>query len=192
MKDRKWLRRLCYLHRVLPTKLPTYLYELISPVLNSHCNPNCYRALYCRPDLFWNSFLPSSINEWNKLDPDIKTPDSPAMFHKKLLTFISPSEKSVCNIYDPQGSKILNRLKSSFSHLHEHKFWHNFADTVNSLCSWALETESTDHFLLCRQNYISFYTALMNELSSIHCEIVSLKPTAFLEVIQYGDKKLND
>ena len=32
----------------------------------------------------------------------------------------------------------------------------------------------------------------MNDLSSINCEIVSLKPTAFLEVILYGDKMLND
>ena len=32
----------------------------------------------------------------------------------------------------------------------------------------------------------------MNDLSSINCEIVSLRPTAFLEVILYGDKMLND
>ena len=33
---------------------------------------------------------------------------------------------------------------------------------------------------------------LMNELNSINCEIVSLRPTALLEVIVYGDKMLND
>ena len=31
----------------------------------------------------------------------------------------------------------------------------------------------------------------MNELSSISCEIVSLRPSPFLEVILYGDKMLN-
>ena len=30
----------------------------------------------------------------------------------------------------------------------------------------------------------------MNELSSINCEIVSLRPSAFLEVILYGYKTL--
>ena len=30
----------------------------------------------------------------------------------------------------------------------------------------------------------------MNELSSINCGIVSLRPSAFLEVILYGDKTL--
>ena len=87
-------------------------------------------------DLFRNSFLPFSvlvINEWNKLDSDIRNLDSHAMFRKKLLIFISPSEKNIYNIYDPHGSKLLNRLRLGFSHLREHKLQHNFADTVNPL-----------------------------------------------------------
>ena len=92
------------------------------------------------------SFLPFSINEWNKLDPNIRNLDSPEMFCKKLLNFIRSSEKSIFNIYDPEGSKLLNRLRLGFSHLREHKFWHNFADTVDPLCSCPLETISTDDF----------------------------------------------
>ena len=102
------------------------------------------------------------------------------MFRKKLLNFIRPSEKSIFSIYDPQGSKLLNRLRLGFSHLREHSFQHNFADTVNPLCSCALETESTDHFFLRCQNYVSFRTALMNELSSINSGIISLRPSALL------------
>ena len=87
LKDRRWMRRLCYLHKVLSTKLPTYLYELIPPIINSHHNPGCYRALYCRTDLFRNSFLPFSINKWSKMDPYIRNLDSQVMFRKKLLNF---------------------------------------------------------------------------------------------------------
>ena len=71
-----------------------------------------------QPDLFSNSFLPSSIKEWSKLYPDIITLDSHAMFHKKLLTFIGSSEKSIYNAHDPQGS----RLRLAFNHLREHNF----------------------------------------------------------------------
>ena len=39
---------------------------------------------------------------------------------------------------------------------------------------------------------MSFHIGLMNELSSINCKIVSLRPTALLHLILYGDKKLND
>ena len=95
------------------------------------------------------------------------------MFPKKLLNVIRPSEKSIYNIYNQQGSKLLNSFRVGFSHLHEHKFQQNFADTVNPLCSYAFETESIDHFFLRYQNYVSFGTAPMNELSSIDCEIVS-------------------
>ena len=191
LKDRRWLRRLCYLPKVLSTKLPTYLCELIPPIINPHLNPRSYRALNCRTDLFWNCFLSFSINKWNKLDTDIRNIDSHAMFRKKLLNFIRPSEKSIYNIYDPQGSKLLNRLRLGFSHLRKHKFRQNFADTVNLLCSSALETESTDHFFLRCQDYVSFSTTLMNELSSINCGIVSLRPSSLLEVTLYGDKMLN-
>ena len=134
LKGRRCLRRLCYLHKVLSTKLPTYFYELIPPIINSHRNPGCYRALYYRTDLFRNSFLLFIITEWNKLDPDIRNLDSHEMFCKKLLNFIWPSEKSIFNIYYPKGSKLLNRLGLGFSYLREHEFRHNFADTANPLC----------------------------------------------------------
>ena len=88
LKDRRWLRRLCYLHKILSTKLLASLYDLIPPIINSHRNPGCYRVLYCRTDLFRNSFWLFSINEWYKLDSDISNLDYHAMLLKKLLNFI--------------------------------------------------------------------------------------------------------
>lgn len=84
-----------------------------------------------------------------------------------------PTQKSIFNIYNPKGSKLLNRLKLGFNHLS--KFCHNFAHTVSLLWSCALETEVANH--------VSLHTALINESSSINSEIVYLL---------YGDKKLND
>ena len=142
------MRRLCYLHKVLSAKLFTYLYELIPPIINSHRNPGCYRALYWSTDLFRNSFLPFSINERNKLDPDIRNLDSHTTFRKKLLSFVRPSEKSIYKIYDTQGSKLLNRLRLSFNHLCKHNFRHNFTadhltDTVNPLWTrWLLRLKA--------------------------------------------------
>ena len=43
------------------------------------------------------------------------------------------------------GIKLLTRLRSSFSHLHENKFRHNFKDTLNSLCSCSTEPAFTTH-----------------------------------------------
>ena len=79
-----------------------------------------------------------------------------------------------------------------FSHLREHKFRHNFAFTANRICSCAFETGNTEHFFLRCLNYALFHTDLMNELSSINRETVSLRPTGLLEVVLCGDKMLND
>ena len=140
----------------------------------------CYRALYCRTDLFQNSFL-----TLNKLDPYIKTFGSRVSFRKELLTFIKPSEKSIYNIYDPQRSKLVNRLRFCLSHLRKNKFRHNFADTVHEF----LKLKAWIIFFSRYQNYAFLWTTLMNELSSINSEIVSLRPTTHLEVIIYGSKK---
>ena len=35
-KDRRWLRRMSYLYKIISTKLPPYLYELIPPLQRSH------------------------------------------------------------------------------------------------------------------------------------------------------------
>ena len=139
-----------------------------------------------------NSFLPFTLNEWNKLDSDIKNSDSYEMFRKKLLPFIRPVGNSMYCIYDPFGVKLINRLRLGFSHLREHKFRHNFADTVNPLCSCTLETENTEHFFLHYQNNLSACTTLMNELSNISNAINSLNSTDLVRVILYGDKHFDN
>ena len=83
LKDREWLRRMSYMYKIISTKSPPYLYELIPPLKRSHRYPVCFQTLRCRTTLFQNSFLP--FTKWNKLDSDIKNIDSHAMFRKKLL-----------------------------------------------------------------------------------------------------------
>ena len=38
---------------------------------------------------------------------------------------IKSNERSLFSIHDPQGVKLLSRLRLNFSHLNEHKFKHN-------------------------------------------------------------------
>ena len=113
------------------------------------------------------------------------------MFRKKLLTFTRPLENDTYGIYDPLGVNLLNRLRLGFSHLRKHKFRHNFADTLNPLCSCTLEIEDTEHYFLRYQNNISFRTTLMNDLNNVNTSIASLNSNDFLRVILYGDKSFN-
>ena len=44
---------------------------------------------------------------------------------------VGPNE--VYNVYNPSGLKLLTRLRLGFSHLHAHKFSHNFRDCLDEL-----------------------------------------------------------
>ena len=71
----------------------------------SQRNQGFFQPLLCRTEIFKNSFLPCTINEWNKLDPESRRIDSYVGFRKKLLSFIKPMENKTFSIYDPLGIK---------------------------------------------------------------------------------------
>ena len=181
-----------YLYKIISTKSLPHLYELIPPLQRSHRNTGFFKTWRCRTELFRNSFLPFIVNEWNKLDSDIQNSDSYGIFRKKLLAFIRPVGNSMYGIYDPFGVKLFNRLRLGFRHLPEHKFRHNFADTVNLLCSCTLETENTEHFFLRCQSNLSAGLTIINKLSNISNVINSLNSTDFFRVILYGDKNFDN
>ena len=84
LKDRRWMRKLCYLYKVISSKRLFYLYDMLPPLQRSQRNQVFFRPLLCRTEIFKNSFLPYTINEWNKLDPEIRRIDSYVGFRKKL------------------------------------------------------------------------------------------------------------
>ena len=117
------------------------------------------------------------ITEWNKLE---------ASFRKALLNFIRPSENKIFNIHDQVGIKLLTRLRLVFSHLPEHKFRHNFGDTLNPLCSCSIEAETTLHFFLWCQFFNNIREILMNDLMNIDRSLPSLSQDKLISVLSYG------
>ena len=176
LKDRRWMRKLCCLYKVMSSERPSFLCDMLPPLRGSQRNQGFFRPLLCRTEIFESSFLPYTINEWNKLDPDVRKIGSYVGFRKKLLSFIKPTENKTFSIYDPFGIKLLNRLRVDFSHLNKRKFRRSFADTLNPLCSCSLETETTAHFFLRCRNYTDIHLTLMKELYRIGNSITSRQP----------------
>ena len=85
---------------------------------------------------FKNSYIPSTIIEWEKLGQDIRNAESYALFRKHLLSFIRPEANNIFNLHNATVIKLLTRLQVSFSHLKERKFRHNFQDAINHLYSY--------------------------------------------------------
>ena len=75
------------------------------------------------------------------------------MFRKRLLSFIRPMPNSIYSIRNPPGIKYLTRLKIGFSRLKEHKFKHNFKDSIDQMCSCRNGIEATIHFFLHCANF---------------------------------------
>ena len=69
-----------------------------------------------------------------------------SIFKSNLLAFIRPVQNNIFNILDPQGLKLLTRLRLGFSHLSKHRFRHNFQECMNPVCSCSLEIKDTSHY----------------------------------------------
>ena len=72
---------------------------------------------FVKHDYFKNSFFPSAITEWNKLDYYIMNADSFKVFQERTLRFISPLSNNIYNILNPLAVKYLRRLRIGYSHL---------------------------------------------------------------------------
>ena len=113
-------------------------------------------------------------------------------FRKMLLNFIKPTGNITYKIYEPLGIKLLTRLRLGFSHLSEHKFRRNFADSLKLLCSCSSETESTLHFFQRCQNNTTLRRALMTDLKNINDTIMPLNESDLLHVMLYGNNNFDN
>ena len=121
---------------------------------------------------------------------NIRKSESYEIFKTFIIEDLRPIPNSIFGIDNPVGLKFLTRLRLSFSHLREHKFKHNFQDTLNPLCSCSLAIESTEHFLLHCQNFQIQRQSLLNNLINIDNTIVNLNDSDLTKLLLYGDSNL--
>ena len=111
LKDRTWLRHLCYLHKIASTKMRPYLFEILPPPPPPKVakNPGSFKPSRCCNEPFQNSFLSFTISEGNKLNPKVANINT------------RPIKNSIYDIYDRLGVKLFHRLRLELSHLREKK-----------------------------------------------------------------------
>ena len=73
-----------------------YLFNIILQRNSAYNIRNIDKAplLKRKHNFFKNSFFPSTVIEWNKLDPNLRNEDSFHFFKKSILQFIKPSSNS--------------------------------------------------------------------------------------------------
>ena len=156
------------MYKIINIGIPKYLTDLIPKREIGYNIRNRNKSFFhCRTESFKNSFLSYTIEAWYSSDPSIINSNLLEVFKSKLLAFIRPGQRSIYNVFNPQGLKFLTRLRLGLSHLNEHRFRHNFKDCINPLCSCSLEVENTLHFFLHCHHYSIFRMGLMNKVNQI-------------------------
>ena len=86
LQQSRWYRKLCCFYKILKSQSPKYLYSII-PIHNmSYRTRQCNKipAINVKHNFFKNTFFPSTITEWNKLDWKIKNSESIETFKKEF------------------------------------------------------------------------------------------------------------
>ena len=186
---RRWFRKLGTFYKIYKNKSPQYLFKLIPEKTHAYAIRNvdnipCFKM---RHNFYKNSFFPSTIIEWNNLDPTLRNSKRFVDFKNSILEFIRASPSNVFNCNNHKGIKLITRLRVGMSHLREHKFKHNFQDCLNPICGCGLDIESTSHFLLHCPTFNDERYTLLSTLNNIDCTLLELTKSSLSQTLLYGN-----
>ena len=158
--------RLLRLYKMFNNLTPEYLSSLIPPTVNNISRYNLGNAhniqtLNSRTTQFINSFLLSSIGEWNNLSLDVRNSDSIIIFKRKLNSDINsiPRYFYAGNI----RAQVLHiRLRTKYKSLNDDLFQKRINVSPLCLCG---NVENTDHYFLHCRLYLAQRTELIHEIS---------------------------
>ena len=102
---------------------------------------------------------------------------------------IKSNEPSLFSIHDPQGVKLLSRIRLDFSHLNEHKFRHNFKECASPMYGCGLAIKLTEHFFLRGHFYHVERSELLNSLYDIDLAINEFNEDSIINLVLLGSDK---
>ena len=190
LQSRQWFRKLCLFYKIVNNQSPSYLLDYIPSTDSNTRNSASVPMTESKHNFFKNSYIPSAIIEWNKLDQDISNAGRYALFRKHLLSFIRPEAYNIFNVHNAKGIKLLTRL-TGFSHLKGHKFRHYFVDAINPLCSCGNFVESTTHFFIHCTHFSNQRLTFINKIKDIDRRILDKNDFLITQALLFGDEKLS-
>ena len=185
LSERRKLHKLYLFYKMENGLATDYLAELIPPHVRDETsyslrNADNLRQIHASSRSYYDSFLPSTIREWNKLPDDIKSTPSLLSFKHKLEKETSKTPKYYyCG---DRISQILHtRLRTGCSALRYYLYNRNLVP--DALCSCG-NVENNFHFLLECQRY--------NVMRREMLQTVSRFTDVSEMVLLFGDSNLSD
>ena len=172
---------------------PNYLINLAPKCeTNTRTRNNSIPTFKCWTNCFKYSFSPSTLNVWFNLDLNLRNSESVSVFKSKLMSFISPVQTNIYNIFDPKGLTFPTRLKLGLSHLNQHRCRRNFKDCLNPLWSCSLEIENTSHYLFYCYHFSHHLVALMNSAKSTCDNFDSMSENVKEDLLLYSVSRFDE
>ena len=95
LKKRRWFRKLCYFYEIFNKQSPSYLLNIIPVFSRSYFTTYVenVHSFKLRHDFFKNSFFPSTVIEWNKIDKNIRKSEKVLISLKKQFKIYTAISK---------------------------------------------------------------------------------------------------
>ena len=143
-------------------------------------NADNYQQVHANSRLYFDSFLPSTIREWNNLPADVKSAQTLTSFKYKFQRYYPKIPKYY--FFGDRGNQILHtRLRTECSTLKFHLYRRNLIPEPYCTCR---AVENTSHFLFKCPKFNAFLRELLLIVSNY------VEPSE--AVLLFGDDTLSD
>ncbi|MCG8113032.1 MAG: reverse transcriptase domain-containing protein [Candidatus Thiodiazotropha taylori] len=163
---------------------PNYLSSLVPPSVGNTSAYQLRNALnistvHASSQLYYNSFLPSVIRDWNDLPDEVRNSTSSDSFKRKLNANVGTPPKYY--LFGNRLGQIYHaRLRTNCSALNQHLFSKNIVDNPLCVCG---SIEDTHHFMFICNRYGNHRQTLLDTVS-MFC-----RPT--LNLLLFGSSELS-
>ncbi|MCG8049353.1 MAG: reverse transcriptase domain-containing protein [Candidatus Thiodiazotropha endolucinida] len=180
LEDRRRNHKLTLFYKMNYNLTPQYLSSLVPQTVSNASrynlrNSNDLQTINARTNLYYNSFLPSTIRAWNVLPCVDKQSESVNSFKHTLNK--NKSSVPIYYYFGKRKTQVLHtRLRTNCSSLNLDLFIKNITDSPMCQCG---SIEDAQHYFFHCRNYQRQRTELLNGISE-YC-------TPTLNLLLYGD-----
>ena len=178
LETRRKKQKLSQMFKITHNLTPDYLKRLLPPRIQDQSryqlrNPNNYMVPITRTTFYFNSFLPSTLREWNSLNIISRNSTTLASFKRTLSTPSNVPQYFYAIQTSRIGQILHTRIRLECSSLNQHLCKNNLINSPN--CTCGLVESVAHYFLFCprythiRQRYFGNVTFPVTVNTLLYC-----------------------
>ena len=176
-------------YKIVNNQTPDYLHELVPPYVSDTTNYDLRNRQNIsvplnRLSAYQQSYFPSCIDLWNKLDLNIRQSPTILAFKMQLQKLYFQNVKPP--VYYFYGDRLLSilhaRLRNKCSALRADL--HKVNLVYDAYCTCGYKSESVEHYLLYYNNFITQRNVMINELTHLDIPVT-------VDLLLFGNDSLD-